>query len=144
MATFSNILFHAQSGLRYLVLLVGVIALVYAAVAAARRQPWSSTTRGLLLAFTGLLDLQVLLGVVLVFVWRFYPALWGHIVMMVLAAAVCAFECFVVFDGPAGSWHPTNPIAITKVAINRTYIVRFMLGPPFGHRGPAYFYSKAT
>lgn len=87
MATFSTILFHAHSGLRYLVLLVGIIALVYTAVAAARRRPWDSTTRGLLLAFTGLLDLQVLLGLVLVFVWRFYPALWGHILMMLLAVA---------------------------------------------------------
>lgn len=87
METFSSILFHAHSGLRYLVLLVGVIALAYAAAAAARRRSWNSTTRGLVLAFTGLLDLQVLLGVVLIFVWRFYPALWGHITMMILAAA---------------------------------------------------------
>lgn len=95
MATFSNILFHAHSGLRYLVLLVGVIAILYTVVAAVRRRPWDSTGRGLLLAFTGLLDLQVLLGVLLVFVWRFYPALWGHIVMMVLAAAVAHITSIV-------------------------------------------------
>lgn len=88
MATFSNILFHAHSGLRYLVLLVGVIAFLYTLVAALRSRPWDATARGLLLAFTGLLDLQVLLGLILVFVWRFYPALWGHLTLMLLAVAV--------------------------------------------------------
>lgn len=101
METFSSILFQAHSGLRYLVLLVGVIALLYAGVAAARRQPWSSTTRGLLLAFTGLLDLQVLLGLLLVLVWPFYPALWGHIAMMVLAAAAAHVTSIINQRRPA-------------------------------------------
>ena len=101
METFSNILFHAHSGLRYLVLLVGVIAFLYTLVAALRGRPWNSTSRGLVLGFTGLLDLQVLLGVVLVFVWRFYPALWGHITMMILAAAVAHITGIVNRRRPA-------------------------------------------
>ena len=38
--------------------------------------------------FSGLTHLQVLLGIAVVFTGRFYPALIGHIVTMVLAAAV--------------------------------------------------------
>lgn len=82
----STILFHAHSGLRYLVLLAGVVAFLYALVAAVRSRPWDRTGRVLVAVFTGVLDFQVLLGLALVFVWAFYPALWGHITMMVLAA----------------------------------------------------------
>ena len=82
-----NVLFHAHSGLRYLVLLAGVVAFVYCLVAALRSRPWDRTGRILMGVFTGVLDLQVVLGVILVFVWPFYPALWGHLTMMLLAAA---------------------------------------------------------
>lgn len=88
MESFGNILFHAHSGLRYLVLLAGVLALVYSLVAMLRDRPWDRPGRILLTSFVGLLDLQVLLGLILVFVLAFYPALWGHLVMMILAAVV--------------------------------------------------------
>jgi vacuolar-type H+-ATPase subunit I/STV1 len=39
-------------------------------------------------AFTGLLDLQIVLGIIMVAMGRYYPRLIGHIVMMVVAAAV--------------------------------------------------------
>lgn len=84
----ANILFHAHSGLRYLVLLAGVLSLGYSLVAMLRSRPWDRPGRIMLVSFVGLLDLQVLLGVILVFVRVFYPALWGHLVMMVLAAVV--------------------------------------------------------
>jgi hypothetical protein len=82
---FSTILFHAHSGVRYLVLLAGVVAFLYTLIAAIRARPWDRTGRILLAVFTGVLDLQILLGLVLVFLWRVYPALWGHITIMVLA-----------------------------------------------------------
>lgn len=88
MDTFATILFHAHSGLRYLVLLLGIVALGYSLVAMLRGQPWDRPGRILLMSFVGLLDLQVLIGLGLVFVWAFYPALWGHLVMMALAAVV--------------------------------------------------------
>lgn len=86
MAAFASFLFHAHSGLRYLVLLAGVVSLLYSVTAAVSGRPWDRGGRVLLAAFTGLLDVQVLLGLILVFVWPFYPALWGHIVLMILAA----------------------------------------------------------
>lgn len=88
MDTVANILFHAHSGLRYLVLLAGVLSLGYSLMAMLRSRPWDRPGRILLVSFVGLLDLQVLIGLVLVFARVFYPALWGHLVMMVLAAVV--------------------------------------------------------
>jgi heme A synthase len=80
-----NVLYHAHSGLRYLVLLaalVAVISLGYSLV----------TARGLRIAFasattfTGLLDLQILLGVGLVIGGLFPDAVAGHLALMVFAA----------------------------------------------------------
>lgn len=87
----SEILFHAHSGLRYLVLLAGMLSFAYSLVAALRNRPWDRPGRIMLAAFTGLLDLQVLLGIILVLTRAFYPALWGHITMMVLAAVAAHF-----------------------------------------------------
>ena len=80
-----NALFHAHSGLRYLVLLVGVVAVIAFAYALLARRPLGAA-RGLTAAFTGLLDLQILLGIAQVIGGVFYGALIGHIVLMVLAA----------------------------------------------------------
>ena len=82
----TTILFHAHSGLRYLVLLAGLAAFLYTLVAAVRSRPWDRAGQVLMSVFVGTLDLQLLLGLLLVFLWPFYPALWGHLTMMVLAA----------------------------------------------------------
>lgn len=87
MDTLSNILFHAHSGLRYLVLLAGILSFLYSLVAGLRGRPWNGVARWLLVLFIALIDLQVVLGLVLVLVRPFFPALLGHIFMMVLAAA---------------------------------------------------------
>lgn len=84
----TNGLFYAHSGLRYLILLVGVAAAVNFALALRSQRPSNSTDRMLAGAFTGLLDLQLLLGIGLVVSGIMYPALMGHITMMVLAVVV--------------------------------------------------------
>ena len=86
MDTFSNILFHAHSGLRYVVLLAGLLSFAFSLTAAIRGDAWDRAGRTLLAIFVGVMDLQVLLGLVLVFVRVFYPALWGHLVLGILAA----------------------------------------------------------
>jgi mono/diheme cytochrome c family protein len=84
-----NFLFHAHTGLRFLVLLAAAVALVYYALGVASKRPWTKGARVLGAVFTGLLDLQILVGVVLVLAGgNWYPAMWGHVVMMVVAAAV--------------------------------------------------------
>lgn len=82
-----NGIFHAHSGLRYLVLIAGVIALIVMALGISGRRPFEKPSRISLAAFTGLLDLQILLGIVMVVLGCFYGALMGHLMMMILAAA---------------------------------------------------------
>ncbi|CAN5696788.1 hypothetical protein BH23GEM9_BH23GEM9_21630 [soil metagenome] len=74
---------------RYAVLAAGVGAVVAALLGWGRTQgDATGAERGLMAAFVGLVDLQVLLGLILLMVWPFHGALIGHIVMMVVAAAV--------------------------------------------------------
>lgn len=79
-------LLHAHSGLRYLVLLAGIAALLYALVGLLTDRPYDRGMRATAATFAGLLHLQVVLGIVLAVAGPFYPALIGHIAMMVLAA----------------------------------------------------------
>lgn len=81
-------LFHAHSGLRYLVLLAGVIASVYFLIGLTTKRPYGKATRVLGSIYVGFVDLQILLGLVLLMMRPFYPRLWGHLAMMVLAAVV--------------------------------------------------------
>lgn len=81
-------LYYAHSGLRYLVLLAGILAVLYYAYARATERPIDRPARIVGAAYTGLLDLQIVLGLVTVLAGIYYPALIGHIVLMLLAAAV--------------------------------------------------------
>jgi uncharacterized membrane protein YphA (DoxX/SURF4 family) len=77
-------LYQAHSGLRYLVLLAALGAVVSLAYALAMGRV-DRSARVLPVAFTALLDLQVLLGIGLVIGGVFPDAAVGHLVMMVLA-----------------------------------------------------------
>ena len=79
-------LLHAHSGLRYLVLLAGVAALLYALVGLLTKRPYDRGMRATAATFAGLLHLQVLLGLALVAFGIWYADLIRHIVLMVLAA----------------------------------------------------------
>jgi heme A synthase len=80
-------LYLAHSGLRYLVLLAGLIAVVYFAAAFFSRRPDEKAGRILMSVFVGVLDLQIVLGLLLVIGGIYYPMVIGHIAMMLLAAA---------------------------------------------------------
>lgn len=77
--------YYAHSGLRYLVLLAGLGALLYLGWGLIRRRPFDRGARIASAAFNGLLGLQLLLGITLLFIRPIYPALWGHVIAMVLA-----------------------------------------------------------
>jgi hypothetical protein len=81
-------LFYAHSGLRYLVLLAGVLVLGYAGYGQATKREYDKTMRILAAAFTGIIDLTALFGVAHLLSGVFYPRLGGHIASMVLAVAV--------------------------------------------------------
>jgi hypothetical protein len=80
-----NMLYHAHSGLRYLVLLAAVVAIVGIAYTLATRRGVRAA-HVLPSIFTGLLDLQILLGIGLVLGGVFPDIVIGHLIMMVLAA----------------------------------------------------------
>jgi hypothetical protein len=99
-----QILYYAHSGLRYLVLLVGLVALAYFVWGLATRRAAGRGVRALGAAFGGLLDLQVLLGLVMLVLGRYYPQLIGHIVMMVLAAGAVHGTLAVNRRRPVPGW----------------------------------------
>ena len=80
------ILVYAHSGLRYLVLLAGILVIGYALYGAFTRRDYDKTMRILGGVFAGSTHLNVLLGLALLFTGRFYPQLMGHIFMMIFAA----------------------------------------------------------
>lgn len=83
-----TIVFYAHSGIRYLVLLVAVAALAYLLFGLATRRDFDKLAGALTGAYLGLLDLQVLIGVVLYLLFPSRPALIGHAVMMLAAVTV--------------------------------------------------------
>ncbi len=93
-------LLSAHSGFRYLVLLLGVAVVAYAVYGMATKRPYDKRMRILAAAFTGTLDLTVLLGLAHLFTSRFYPQLGGHIVMMALAVAVAHIVSVVMRRRP--------------------------------------------
>ena len=83
-----TIVFYAHSGIRYLVLLVAVAALAYLLFGLATRRDFDKLAGALTGAYLGLLDLQVLIGVVLYLLFPSRPALIGHAIMMLAAVTV--------------------------------------------------------
>jgi hypothetical protein len=81
-------LLHAHSGLRFLILLLGVVNVVVLGLGLAQKKPFAKMHRVLGTSFAGALHLQVVLGVAMVAMGRYYPALIGHMVMMIFAAVV--------------------------------------------------------
>ncbi|MDX1567686.1 MAG: hypothetical protein R3223_07785 [Longimicrobiales bacterium] len=93
-------IFQAHSGIRYLVLLFGVLALGYALFGMATGRRYDRGMRILASSFAGVLHLQILLGIVLIFVQGFYPQLMGHITMMLFAAIVAQVTSSVMKRRP--------------------------------------------
>lgn len=84
-----NALLHAHSGLRYVVLLLALVNIVVLVKGLATKSTPGKLERILGSSFAGTLHLQVLLGLSMVAMGKFYPQLIGHIAMM-LSAAVLA------------------------------------------------------
>lgn len=83
-----TVLFHAHSGLRYLVLLSGAVAVAWFLYAWLAGRGFDRPGRIVLAAFTGLLDLQVVLGLALLVGGRRTPGIGAHVGFMVLAVVV--------------------------------------------------------
>lgn len=83
-----NWFFPAHSGLRYLVLLFAVLTALYALFGMAMKRRFDATGLTLLRVLAVLIDIQVLLGVGTLVARTYFPALIGHVVMMIAAVAV--------------------------------------------------------
>ena len=83
-----NMVYYAHSGLRYLVLLAALAALAALVRGRAGGRPYGGAARTTTSIYTGILHLQVLLGVLLVVLGRWYPAVMGHLIMNLLGVAV--------------------------------------------------------
>ncbi len=78
-----NTVFAAHSGLRFLILLAGVVALV---ICLTQKPPFSKAARISCAAYLGLMHLQVVMGLAMVAMGTWYPKLIGHLVLMLVAA----------------------------------------------------------
>ena len=93
-------LLDAHSGARYLVLILGIAVIGYAAYGIATGRPYENRMRVIASSFTASLDLTLLFGLLHLFTSSFYPQLAGHIVTMVLAVAVAHIVAVVVRKRP--------------------------------------------
>jgi hypothetical protein len=93
-------LLHAHSGLRYLILGLGLLVLIVALLGVIQKKPYSKLMRVSASAFAGSLHLQVLLGFTILVSGRFYPALIGHIFLLLVAAVVAQIPVSVLRRRP--------------------------------------------
>jgi hypothetical protein len=86
----ANFLFHAHSGLRWLVVLATIIALAWMLLGLLQKRAYDSTARRIMLAFAGLVTLQWLVGLILFLVMGGFDVgyRWEHAVIMTAAVAV--------------------------------------------------------
>ncbi len=109
--------FYAHSGLRYLVLLMGLVVMLHAAFRLARGRGYNTAARRLAVVFSGIVDVQVLLGIVLVITRPFYPALIGHIVLMLSAAVVAHLPVVINKRRPESERSIGLQLALTGLAL---------------------------
>ena len=83
-----NLLAQTHSTLRYLVLVAAALAVLYLLLQTVRGRRFDRPSRILVSAFGGLLDLQIVLGLLTLTTFATYPALWTHLGLMVLASVV--------------------------------------------------------
>ena len=93
-------LFAAHSGLRFLVLLAGLFVVLYSLAGFFGKREYSTAMARLAAVFTGLLHLQVLTGIAVLFTRPFYTAIIGHLFLMLAAAGVAQLTSGVMKRRP--------------------------------------------
>lgn len=111
-------LFHAHSGLRFLVLLLAMVNIAVLGIGIVQKRPFAKIHRILGASYAGCLHLQVILGVSMVALGRYFPALIGHIVMMVLAAVVAQ----VMMSRNRRRAEPTLTMPLVGVVLSLVFI----------------------
>lgn len=119
-----SVLFHAHSGLRYLVLLVAFAAVVWFLWGWLARRPLDRPGRVVMAVYVGLVDLQVLIGLVLFFGGRRPPGILGHLALGILAAVVLHLASALGRRQPAAARHG---LPLAGVLLATTLIVAAIL-----------------
>lgn len=88
-----NTLFEIHSGVRWLIVLVAVIAVIWLVVRWLQRKPYDRSSSMMMMVFTRLLEIQMLLGVVYL-IWNgldadFWPRYrFEHLAVMLVAVFI--------------------------------------------------------
>jgi ABC-type uncharacterized transport system permease subunit len=112
-------LYHAHSGIRYLVLTFAVVALIYYAYGLITKRPFDKTARIMGIVFNSSLDINVLVGIILLIAKGYFSYQLMHIIFMI-AALVTAHVLTVVNKKQE---KPTYQIALFAVAIPLALII---------------------
>ena len=114
-----DILFQAHSGLRYLVLLAGVVALVWFLVGWIRQKPYRPPAPAALATFAGLLDIQVLIGITMWAGGRRPERVVEHLASMIGAVVVVHLVSIIQRRrrGPTGYALPLTGVTLALVLI---------------------------
>ncbi len=112
-------LLYAHSGIRYVVLLAGVLTLAYGVFGWATGRPHDRLMKRLGSGFAGLIDLQLLLGLLMIFTGTFYPQLMGHVMTMAFAAVAAHLPVAVMKRRPEEerTYGPYAVCAIVALAL---------------------------
>jgi hypothetical protein len=117
----TDLLFNAHSGLRFLVLLLAVVAAAVLLWGWRSGRPFAGPSRAATAAFTGTLDLQFLLGVATLMTRPFYGALIGHLVMMF--AAVAAAHAIIIYGRKQADPRRAHLVCLAGVVVAVVLIV---------------------
>lgn len=115
-----EIVFHAHSGLRYLVLLALALGIVLLAFGWLTRRPWEGAAPILFKSVVGLVDLQVLLGLVLFVGGRRPAGIHGHLALMLAAAVALHVASALNRRGPRP---PRHVLPLIGVLLATTLVV---------------------
>ncbi len=126
----ADFLFHAHSGIRYLVLLAGVVACAYPIFTLATGRGYDRWVRISGASFAGFLHLQVLVGFFLLFSGRFHPQLIGHILMALLAAVVAQIPVSVLKRRPVEERTAVPHLVGAAVALATVVLAILAIGRP--------------
>jgi uncharacterized membrane protein YidH (DUF202 family) len=123
--------YRMHSGVRYLVLLLGVLALGYALYGIVTRRPYDQTMRKLAGLFSVSLQINVLIGLALLFTGTsFYAQLGSHVLAMVAAAVVAQIVPSVMRRRPMEE--RTYPPHLVNLVVALALVVVGVLSIPGG------------
>jgi K+-transporting ATPase A subunit len=112
-----------HASVRYLVLIAAVLAIGAALLAKRPDRPASRSHAVMNSLFVGLLDLQIVIGLVLLVLRGFYPQLIGHVMMMILAAVVAHGFALAAKKRERERLQPAATLRVTGVVVAVVLIV---------------------